>query len=343
MAEKTTVNISTVTILKVVLIGLSLWFLFAVKAIVLLFIISVIISSAMDPLVDFFYKRRIPRSLSVLLVYAAFIGLFVLIGSLLIPPIAQQFQDISQRDFYETFNSKVGSFRHNLDQLGIGKTIESNFKEFAGHLSGTLFQTTKGIVTGFVSVLTVLVVSFYLTVEENGMKNFIRHLTPYKHQAYAMTLVTKVQYKMGAWLLGQLILSTIIFGVTFISLTILKVDFALALALIAGLLEIIPVLGPFIAAVPAVFFAFLQNPPLAIAVIILYVVIQQLENHIVVPVVMSRSVGLNPVMVILGILVGGSLAGIVGALIAVPLLAGAAVFVTDMMHDGELMPDKTVD
>lgn len=334
MNEKnsTTVNISTVTMLKVLFVLLLVWFLWAIKEILILFIISVIIASAIDPLADFLYRKRIPRALSVLLVYAAFIGLLVLVGFLLVPPINQQFQQISHADFYDKFTERVGLYRSELTSTGIGREIESSIRNFASNFAGTLFNTTKGVITGFVSVITVLVISFYLTVEENGMKNVIKHLTPFRHQAYAMKLVNKIQRKMGAWVLGQLALSAVIFGLTFIGLTFLKVDFALVLALMAGVLEIIPYIGPILAAIPAVFFAFLQNPGLALVVLALYIVIQQLENHIIVPVVMSKSVGLNPVIVILGILIGGSLGGIIGAVIAVPIISGISVFVSDMME-----------
>jgi predicted PurR-regulated permease PerM len=137
---------------------------------------------------------------------------------------------------------------------------------------------------------------------------------------------------MGYWLLGQLILSVVVFGVVFIGLTILKVEYALLLALIAGLLEIIPYIGPFIAGAITAFFAFLQSPGLALAAVIFFVVVQELEGHVLVPIIMSKSVGLNPVMVILAILIGGSLGGVVGALIAVPIASGVSVFVTDIME-----------
>ncbi len=325
-----TVTISTVTILKVLFVILLVWFLVSIKEILLLFLISVIIASAIDPLVDYLQKRKIPRALSVLLVYALFIGLLVLIGILMAPAISQQFKQISESNFYEEFESRIGVYRENLGQSGIGRTIEQNIRNWSGNISQTLFNTTKGVVTGVASVITVLVISFYLTVEENGMKNLIRHLTPFKHQAYAAKLVNKIQRKMGAWVLGQLVLSAVVFGLTFLGLTILKVDFALVLALVAGVLEIIPYIGPFLALLPALFFAFLQSPGLAAAVIILYIVIQQIENHILVPIVMSRSVGLNPVLVILGVLIGGTLGGVVGAVIAVPVISGVAVFMSDM-------------
>lgn len=329
------VTISTITILKIVLIGLSLLFLFAIRDILLLLLISVIIASAMDPLADFLYKRHIPRALSVLLVYVAFIGIFVLIGVLLAPSIGAEFHDISQRNYFEEFQSRIGVVNTSLSDSSWGRSLQDNIKSWASGFSSTIFDTTKGVFTGIVSVITVLTISFYLTVEENGMKNLIKNLTPFKHQPYITKLVNQIQRKMGYWVLGQVILSAIIFGLTYIGLTLLNVKFALVLAVIAGLLEIIPYIGPFLSLIPALFFAFLQAPALAVAVIVLYVVIQQLENHIIVPVVMSKSVGINPVLVILGILIGGTLGGVIGAIIAVPVLSGISVFVGGMLNKND--------
>ncbi len=330
-----TINISTLTLLKVALIGLLIWFLWSVKEIIILLLVSIIIASAIDPVADYLHRKKIPRGLSVLLVYLLFLGLLTLVVYLMVPPINEQFKALSQQDFYQQFVDRLGLYRDQLNSTGIGREISDGLKNIAGNFAGTVFQTTKGVLTGFVSIVTIMAISFYLTVEENGMKNFIRQLTPFKHHAYAMKLVNKIQRKMGHWVLGQLILSLVIFGLTYLGLAFLKVDFALILALIAGILEIVPYVGPIIAAVPAILFAFLQSPTLAVAVIILYVIIQQLENHIVVPVVMSKSVGLNPVIVILGVLIGGSLGGIIGAIIAIPIISGISVFVSDMMEDSE--------
>jgi predicted PurR-regulated permease PerM len=328
----TTVNVSTITMLKVVAIGLLLWFLFAVRDIILLFLISIIISSAIDPLADYLSKRKIPRGLSVLIVYALFLGIVAMVISLLVPPITEQFQAISQNDFYTNFVSRVGGLQEKLHDLGIDQSVTQNLQRFASSISESLFGLTRNILTGFVSVITVLAISFYLTAEENGTKNFVKHLVPFKNQAYGLQLVTKIQRKMGSWVLGQIILSVLIFSITYVGLLILNVDYALVLALIAGLLEIVPYIGPIVSVIPAAFFAFIQDPPLALAVIILYLIIQQLENHLIVPMVMSRSVGLNPILVILGVLVGGSLGGVLGAVIAIPLLSGIQVFVYDMVN-----------
>lgn len=332
--EHKTINISTITIVKIISIILLLWLAWMIRDVLLIFLISVIISSAIDPVADFLNQRRIPRVLSVSLVYIAFVGLIVLVGFLIVPPVTQQFEMIKNADVYQTFISKIGVYQDSLSHSAIGQAINNSIRDFANNFGGTLFDTTRGVLTGLVSIITVLVISFYLTVEENGMKNFIKHLAPYRHQAYVTKLVNKIQRKMGSWLLGQLILSAVIFGLVFIGLTILKVQFALVLALLAAIFEIVPIIGPFISGAFAVFFAFLQSPTLAVAVLILWVVTQQLESHVVVPVVMSRSVGINPVLVILAVLVGGTLGGIVGALIAIPVVSGISVFVNDVLEGG---------
>ncbi len=332
MPENNTINISTVTVLKVLFIVLLVWFLFAIREILLLFIIAIIVSAAMDPIADYMRKFKIPRGISVLLVYILIFGLIALIGFLLVPSMIEQFKSLQSTNFIATIEGKIGPYRATFSRFGIDKSITDTINNFRSGFAGNLFQTTKSAATGVVSFITVLVISFYLTAEESGMKNFIKHLVPYKNQQYVMSLVTKIQVKMGYWLLGQLILSLVIFGTVFIGLTILHVQYALLLALIAGLLEIVPYIGPFIAGTITAFFAFLQSPGLALAAVIMFVVVQQLEAHILVPIVMSRSVGLNPILVILSILVGGSLGGIVGALIAVPLVSGISVFVLDVLE-----------
>ncbi|HTL39805.1 MAG TPA: AI-2E family transporter [Methylomirabilota bacterium] len=337
MAENPkTINISTVTILKIVMVILLLWLFWLVRDVLLILLVSIIISSAMDPLADFLYKHKIPRGLSVLMVYIVVLGLIALVGFLLAPTIGAQFTEIRNADVFQSFISKIGVYRESLSHSTIGTSINNSLKEFTNNFGATIFQTTKGVLTGIISTITILVISFYLTAEESGMKNFIKHLAPFKHQAYVFKLVNQIQRKMGAWVLGQFILSAVIFGLVFIGLTVLKVKYALVLALIAGIFEIVPIIGPFISGVIACFFAFIQSPALAIAVLIMWVIAQQLESNIIVPIVMSKSVGLNPVLVILGILIGTTLGGIIGALLAVPIMSGISVFVSDVLEENEL-------
>lgn len=208
-----------------------------------------------------------------------------------------------------------------LTQLAQSLTqIGSNVISFVGSVFG-----------GIVSFFMVLVITFYLIIEEEGFKKFIRNIFYGDKTGEIATLVDKMQKRLGLWFRGQMILSVIIFVAVYIGLAILHVKYALLLAVLAGLLEIVPILGPWISAVVAVFFAWADGLNKAIYTAILYLVIQQLENNLIVPKVMGRNTGLNPIVVILSILVGGRLAGVIGALLAVPVATVMSVYFDYLM------------
>jgi predicted PurR-regulated permease PerM len=146
-------------------------------------------------------------------------------------------------------------------------------------------------------------------------------------------LIAKIQRKMGLWVVGQFILSVFIFILTYIGLTILGVEYALVLALIAGLLEVVPYIGPFVSAMPAIFFALIQSPPLVIGVIILYILIQKTEGYVLVPKIMEKTVGTSPLVVLLALLIGFKLAGILGVLLAVPLTGAITVIIQEFFQN----------
>jgi predicted PurR-regulated permease PerM len=147
-----------------------------------------------------------------------------------------------------------------------------------------------------------------------------------------MQLVNRMQDKIGLWLRGQIILSVIIFLLTYLGLSILGVKYALVLALVAGLTEFVPYLGPILAAIPAVFFAFTQDPMLAVFVIVLYYIIQLFENNFIVPQLMQKVVGLNPVVSIVVLLIGFKVGGIIGVILAIPVATAIGVFAKDIFQ-----------
>jgi predicted PurR-regulated permease PerM len=194
---------------------------------------------------------------------------------------------------------------------------------------GAVFSRTLGVFSGLFGFITVLVVSFYLVVaDQNGMKELVRPLVPAAKRDMVIRLLNKIQRKMGMWVLGQLALSVAIFVMSFVALSLLGIKYALVLALVAGLLEVVPYIGPFLSAVPAFFFALIQSPALAVAVVVLYVVIQKTEGYVLVPKIMHKAVGTSPLVVVLSLLIGFKLAGVVGLLLAVPL-AGAILTVLE--------------
>jgi predicted PurR-regulated permease PerM len=218
----------------------------------------------------------------------------------------------------------------------------SHLNTTLANVSSSIFSTIATVFGQLATVIFILVITFYMTIEEDGLKKFVRSLAPVHFQPYLVQKTNRIQTKMGAWFRGQLILMLIIGVLSFIGLFILQVPYALVLACIAGIGEFIPFLGPIISAVPAVFFAYTDSPWKAVAVGIMYIVLQQIENHIVAPQVMKKAVGLNPIVVITVMLIGAKIAGIAGILLAVPATTIIWIFVEDIFqqkrqHDNTLV------
>lgn len=328
------VSISNDTILRTLFILLLVGFVYWVRDVLAIFFVSIILSSAFDPLIDWLQGKKIPRALGILGVYLIF--LFVIGGAiyLLIDPIAVQFRDLSRAfpDYYDKVLS--GLERLTSSSSVAPDKVSSSLSDLTRSLtaaSSSVFGFVTSLFGGIISFFMVLVITFYLTVEENAFKRFIANLMPVSDRPYATQIIGKMQHRMGYWLRGQLILSIIIFVLTYLGLSILGVKYALILALIAGLFEIIPFLGPLLAAVPGVFFAFSQGPGIAVLVAIMYFVVQQLENNLIVPKIMGKTTGLNPLIVILSILVGARVGGVIGALLAVPVATAVAVYFDSVM------------
>lgn len=324
---------STQVILKVVLVILSLAFLWTIREIITLFLLAVVFASAMDPLADYLNARKIPRAVSVLAVYILVLGLVGVVVWLIVPPVVEQFRLLATNlpTYISEFQDKYPSL-----YAMFGNVSASQF--FQGVVSsgadGSVVSRTLGVFSGLLGFVTVLVVSFYLVVaDQNGMKELIRPLVPISRQGMVMALLTKIQRKMGYWVLGQLVLSATIFAVVYIALLILGIKYALVLALLAGILEVIPYIGPILSAIPAFFFALIQSPALAVAVIVLYVLVQKTEAYVLVPKVMQKAVGTSPLVVLLAVLIGFKLAGVVGLLLAVPVAGALMVLIEEFRSE----------
>jgi predicted PurR-regulated permease PerM len=329
---------STKIILKVALVVLALAFLWAIRDIVVILLLAVVLASAMEPMAEYLSRRRVPRSVSVLGAYVIVIALVALVAALIIPPMVNQFQLLAERlpDYSLELQAKYPLLHTLFGNFDLGNVARELFDIATG--SESLFSKTVGIFNGFFAIITVLVVSFYLVAADKGMKRFISDLVPGNHQVFVESLISKIQHKMGMWVIGQVILSLFIFVLTFIGLTILGVDYALFLAVLAGLLEVVPYLGPFLSAVPAVFFALVQNPPLAAAVVILYILIQKTEGYVLVPKIMEKTVGTSPLVVLIALLVGFKLGGVLGLLLAVPLAGAITVVIHEFSHQKPVPP-----
>lgn len=330
---------STKVILRVVAVLLALAFLWVVRDIVVVILLALVIASAMEPMVDYLSRKKIPRTVSVMGAYLIVIAIVGGIITLMAPLVSEQFHVLSKNlpQYIQDFQTRYPSLSAFFGGADLGSLIQSLFSGGGG--ADALFSRTVGFFNGLFAVVSVLVISFYLVAADRGMKHFIHDLVPTAHQKVVMNLIEKVQHKMGLWVVGQLILSVFIFALTYIGLTILGVKYALFLALIAGLLEVVPYVGPFLSAIPAVFFALIQSPALVVGVIILYVVIQKTEGYVLVPKVMEKTVGTSPLVVLLALLVGFKLAGILGLLLAVPLAGAITVVIHELFQEKSLPTD----
>lgn len=336
MLERRQVDISMGVILRTAVLALAIWFLYLTREILALLFISILIVTAINPLVDFLYRKKIPRSMGVLIVY---MFIFLIVGlaiSFVVPPLIGQFKDFVQKipEYMQTigsYSSSANTYFQDHNMVLDVQQISDNLNNRLTDLPQTIFTGTVGLVNNFISIIVVLVMAFYMTVKEDGIRKFIVSITPEKHRAYAASLTERMEVKIGKWVQGQFFLMLIIFILDFVGLYLIGIPYALALAIFAGVMEIVPYIGPIISAIPGVILGLLISPMTGLVTLLLYFFAQQFESHIVVPQVMKKAVGLNPIAVILALLIGLKLGGVLGAILSIPLATVISVFVADMM------------
>jgi predicted PurR-regulated permease PerM len=336
-SKKINIDISSSSIFKILIVIFLVWILYLIRDVVAILLFAFILVSILEPAVNWLRYRKFPKTLSVILVYLILLSIFALIIALIVPPITNQVDQLSTTFpfYWQKFSIEFRNIGQFLDQYGVGQEIENAFK----NLKYSIPQTTTGIfsqvghfLAGIFSLFIVLVITFYILVEENATKRILHSILPNQYLPYTNQVLSRIQNKLGLWLRGQLILSFIVGLLVYIGLLFLHVKYALILGIIAGLLEFIPYMGPTFSGILAVVLTFFQSPIKALLVIILYVFVQLVENNLLIPNIMRRAVGLNPVVSITALLVGGSLGGVIGAILAIPVTTALSVFAQDFLE-----------
>jgi predicted PurR-regulated permease PerM len=197
--------------------------------------------------------------------------------------------------------------------------------------SGGVFGTVSGFFGGVISLILMFVISFYLSVKEDGVGEFLAIITPVKHEAYVKGLWRRSEKKIGKWMQGQLILAAIVGLLVYFSLLVLDVQHPLLLATVAAVFELIPVVGMTLSAVPAFFLATLDGGfGLGLIVVAAYIIIQQIEAHFIYPLVVKKVVGVPPLLVIIALVAGAELAGFIGVLLSIPISVALVEFMDDI-------------
>jgi predicted PurR-regulated permease PerM len=332
-AKRVTIDISPRTIIWIVLTVLSLYFIYVLRDILVILFLSYIFAAAAEPLINKLERRKIARPVSIIGLYLVIVGILVLLSRLIIPPVVDEVTFLVQNA--DTYAERLNEYFVGISP-DFAETTKSAMTNIVTRLgSGGAVSQVLGIFSGLVGLIVVFVISFYLLWQRNGVEKAIANYLPRKYQAKSMTISRKISGKMSSWVKGQLSLVFIIFILNYIGLSILGVDYALTLAILSGVLEVLPIIGPWIAGGAAALVAFTSSPLLALFVIIWYVVVQQLENHILVPQIMKKSLGLNPITVIVAVLIGGKLLGILGVLISVPVAVSVSIIFNELWKERE--------
>jgi len=324
----TKIDISTKTILKILGLVILFWFLWAIRDILVLLFVVLILVAAFHPTIDILEKHRVPRLLSVILLYLGLLLAFSFLIYLIVPPIIVQVNELTQNLplYTEKTNLLYGQIKDYLPSL------QNNLENIANNLgkfTTNIWSAGLSIFGDLIYFITVLVLTFYALLEKNGLDAVLVSSLPLSHKEKILNIFHKIGVKMGSWLRGQLLLCLIIAILDFIVLLILGVPYALVLAVLAGILEIIPNIGPVLGAIPAILVGLTVSPLTALIIGLAFLGVQQLESQILVPKIMGRAVGLSPIIVIIALLVGGKLLGIGGAILAVPAATAIIVAISE--------------
>lgn len=323
--NKTKIEISSWTIIKTLLIIAAFVFFWFIRDILLMLFVVLIIVSVVSPMADYLEKLKIPRSWALGIIYLLIAGFFALLIYLIVPPLIAQTKSLavnvpsyinSATNFYHKF------YKETVDWQNI-------FNSISGALSSvgqSFLSVTFSIFGGIASAITIIVLSFYLALESKSAGKFALSFIPEKNKESWSKIGQQIINKIGGWLRGQVVLCLVIGLFDFLALTIIGTPYALTLGVLGMLLEIVPIVGPLVAGVAAVLVTIATAGWIkAIIVAAVYILIQQLENHILVPKIMQKSVGLSPVVILIALIIGAKLAGIAGAILAIPIIAAISV------------------
>ncbi len=315
--DKTGLNITWSTLWRILLMVIFAIALFYMRNVLGMLLVGIILSSALHGPVTYLEQKKIPRVLSVLMIYLVGAAVVALLLYTIVPVTLIQLKYLL---------THLNDLKIPILDLFGSSQIVSQIDQSITNLLNTLFyggadftQFFSNFIGNVFFIAVSLILSFYLTLNRDGVERFIRAVLPLGKEDYAVNLYIRTRRKLGRWLSGQIILSLIVGALTFVGLIILGIDYALVIALLAAILELVPYVGPIAVGTIVFLISLPQSVTTALLAVMVFFIIQQLEGHVLVPVVMSKAIGTDPVVILVAMLAGGEIAGIVGVLVAVPV------------------------
>ena len=349
--------IRTLVVLAVVILTAALALaagelLLRIGDVLLLFLLAGLLAFALMPLVDLLERPRLPRPVVVLICYLLVGVVLAGIGTLVLPALLEQSNQVLQRlpgttQLFENPNSPLATLLARLglpiDLRALGGSLGSSVQELGKALLGDVLGIAKGVSTALVNVVLVFVIGFYFLNEGHELRRKLLNVTPKAHLAKLEFLEDTAGRVLGGYLRGQLLVALMVGVLAGAGSGAVGLQYAVVIGTLAGIFELIPFFGPVLSAIPAVGLALLQGPLLrVVAILIIFVIIQQVESNIIGPRITGHAVGLHPLVVMFSILVGVELAGIWGAIFAVPV-AGVLVAVLRKLYSPEARQERALD
>lgn len=325
------VEISRKTIIFAVIFIIFLYFLWIVKDLILSLLIAFILMSALRPGVKVLEARGVPRRLGVIVVYFSFLLIFIYLFSIVIPPIVSETTSLVK--------SLPEILRGFLSPQVITWLQLESLTQYIPNVTREAFEIVSGIFSNIFFIVTTLVFGFYFLLEENIIRRFIMRFFEDKKTENIILVFENAEKRMSSWFWGEITLMFVVGLLTFIGLNLIGMKYALALAVLAGLLEVVPNLGPILSAIPAILIGLSVSYLTGIATLALYFIVQQLENTVIVPFVMKRAVGLDPIVTLIAIIVGGKIGGVLGVLLAIPIVLFVGTFLMEIRRNKGLFED----
>jgi len=340
MGKDIHISITSGTIIKVLLIAAGAYAFWLLRGLALLVLASIVIASAIEPWIAFFIRRHIPRFASALLVYVLVFGsVFSLLYFFFPPIIADAANFLSAMPHYlDTINtpSSLSGLANATDLIGTQGQTQSfvqtllSFQSVFSSDSSGVFQLIVTFFGGIFSLMLVVVLSFYFALQDTGVDDFLRMIMPVAYEDYSVDLWKRSQKKIGLWMQGQVLLSVIVGILVYLGLLIIGVPYALLLSVFTAIAEIIPIFGSLIAGTAAAVVGY-SDGGIALAAIVagLFIVVNQFEANLIYPLIVKKIVGIPPLLVIVALIAGYTLAGFIGALLSVPVAAVLLEIISD--------------
>lgn len=337
MNDQRILDLTLKILFRIVLVALACYLIYHLRSVVLLIAAAALTSIALEPAVRRLMKKGLTKTWAVIIIYSILIigGLSIL--AIFIPLLFSELQSFGRMwpEYSLRLYIALSAVQNYFMQFGIvfdASAVEERMSLSLNNNLTNIFGYTKDIFNALIHFIGYIFLALYLSLNEKGLEQLALIVTPDKYHDQAVSIVKKIRAKVSQWLFGQLILMLVAFIIYYIGLSILGVPYALAIALFGALMELLPYIGPILAAIPAVFIGLMVSPILGLSALIFYTIAHQVEAHVLAPQIMKRSAELNPVAFILAVLVGYELAGPIGIILSVPATMILSVFIEDLVQ-----------